>query len=387
MKEMIDFEIIWKSIHNLATEEEKIELENWLRLDTQNVRFYNKQKNLYSKGMLFHSIGPDIDKSWKKLNNSINRQRKNRLLWVSTIAASAIIIFAIFYFNSYFSIESVSILAEMHHSDIKPGSNKAVLILDDGTEYHLADSSSLSLSEGNTKITNDGSSIKYQSDRKIESQNKLKLNKLIVPRGGEFFIILSDSTKIWLNSETTLEYPVEFTGEDRIVKLEGEAFFEVTKSKKRFKVLTGEQVVEVLGTSFNISSYKEDSLIFTTLVEGKLNVSLMDNPNIKQVLLPNYQSYLYKNESIISVRQVDPSDYIAWKEGRFLFKNKTLIEIMNTLSRWYDVDITIKNEEIGKMKFTGDIKRYEFLENILTLIKQTNEITYEITKDREVTIR
>ena len=115
--------------------------------------------------------------------------------------------------------------------------------------------------------------------------------------------MLSDSTKVWLNSETILRYPVQFGQEERVVELIGEAFFEVSEDKSRaFKVLSGEQVVEVYGTSFNISSYENEALIYTTLVEGKVNVYLSDNPEMHQVLLPNYQSYLFKDEKSICYR-------------------------------------------------------------------------------------
>ena len=382
---MIDFEIIWKSIHNLASEEEIHMLEDWLNSDPGNLKYYNSQKELLTNPKSLHTHGPEIEKSWKAINDQISGKKKIRTWWVASVAAVFLISF-LFYF--YHNNSRNTIVQSEQLSDIKPGRNKAILILDDGTEYSLSDSTSLSLNEGGTAIKKEGTQIRYLSEfSKDHFPENIKYNTLKVPRGGEFYIVLSDSTKIWLNSETYLKYPVEFLSDERIVSLEGEAYFEVAHSGKPFKVFTGEQVVEVMGTSFNISSYKEDSLTYTTLIEGKVKVFLKDKPEINQTLLPNFQSYLYKSEQMISVREVDPFPFIAWKQGRFYFKQEPLSEIVHTLSRWYDIDIKIENEKIRNIKFTGNIKRYDNLENILALIKETNEISYEYTKDHEVLLK
>lgn len=386
---MIDFDIIWKDIHNLDSNEEKEKLEAWLKESPLHEEYYKRQKEIYLSGKSIHHYGPDVEKSWKNLNSKVISKRRSRLAWFSSVAAAIILaVLVIFYQDIFINQNPIySENADENQIDIGPGSNKAILVLDDGTEFKLSDTSSLNIKEGNAAINTNGSAIKYSSNLLKPESKSIKYNILKVPRGGEFFVVLSDSSKIWLNSETTLRYPVEFVSNERIVTLEGEGYFEVAHSDKPFKVITGEQVVEVLGTSFNISSYKEDALTFTTLIEGKVKVFLEDKPEIQQTLQPNYQSYLYKNEQIISIREVDPFPYIAWKEGRFFFKKKPLSEIANTLSRWYDVDIKIENTQIGNLKFTGDLKRYENLNNILTLIKETNEISYEFTDESTVTIK
>jgi ferric-dicitrate binding protein FerR (iron transport regulator) len=386
---MIDFNIIWKNIHNLATEEEKLELEIWMKEDQSHANYYKRIKKVYAKREYPQYYGPEVEKSWNNFKRKvINRKRNLNLIGISAIASILMLLWVIFKPGS--NIPQIEIEAQNEFKEevrIKPGNKKAILVLDDGTEYNLTDSSSFSLHEGNTKINRTGAAISYSKIHKKQGLKKQKYNTLKVPRGGEYFVLLSDSTKVWLNSETILRYPVEFIGGERIVNLEGEAYFEVKQNRKPFKVIADEQVVEVLGTSFNISSYKNDSLIFTTLVEGKVNVFLKENPTIKQTLLPNYQSYLYKNENMISVREVDPFPYIAWKEGRFHFKNKSLNEIMHTLSRWYAVDFIFEDENLASLKFTGDVKRYENLDKILALIQQTNELTYEFTDESTVIIR
>jgi transmembrane sensor len=209
---------------------------------------------------------------------------------------------------------------------------------------------------------------------------------LKIPRGGEFYLTLSDNTKVWLNSETTLKYPVEFAGEERRVELTGEAFFEVEKDAERpFRVVSDEQVVEVLGTSFNISSYPEDSVILTTLVEGKVNVFLGENPETSQTLLPKHQSFLARGEDRIMQREVDVSEYVAWKDGEFYFRDQSLENIMKTLSRWYDIDVVFNEPQAKDILFTGHLERYENFERILNLIQRTNEVSYS-EEGRTITI-
>ena len=268
-----------------------------------------------------------------------------------------------------------------------PGVDKAMLILDDGSTYDLYANKELSIEEGGTRINSQGTGIQYVQEK--ESTKALKYNTLKIPRGGEFFLLLSDSTRVWLNSETILRYPVQFFGDERKVELIGEAFFEVKENKEKpFIVVSNEQIVEVLGTSFNISSYKEDSIIYTTLVNGKVEVYLKDNPEIKQSLSPNYQSTLLKKEGLISQRKVDTYQYIAWKEGRFVFEYQTLGEIAKVLERWYNVDFVFANAELKDIPFSGEFLRYGDIEKIYEIIQKTGtqlkfkqtERTIEISK-------
>ncbi|MCK5347017.1 MAG: DUF4974 domain-containing protein, partial [Candidatus Heimdallarchaeota archaeon] len=133
-----------------------------------------------------------------------------------------------------------------------------------------------------------------------------------------------------------------------------------------------------LGTSFNITSYTEDSLVSTTLVEGKVSVFLKEHPEDRHVLLPNYQSNLNRNENKISQIKVDIKQYTIWKEGRFYFKDQTLAEIMRILSRWYDVNVSFENEQAKNIRFTGNLERYENFEKITALIEKTEEVEFAI---------
>jgi len=182
-----------------------------------------------------------------------------------------------------------------------------------------------------------------------------------------------------LNSDSKLRYPVSFVGDERIVELTGEAYFEVSKDKTRpFKVITDGQVVEVVGTEFNISSYSNEELIYTTLVEGQVKVYTEENPELSQTLLPGFQTYCFREEGLISKRKVDVYEYTAWKEGVFYFKNKPLVDMMKTLAKWYDIDVVFENQAKKDIRFCGELPRYDNFEKILMKIEKTYEVRFEI---------
>ncbi|MFT7034119.1 MAG: transmembrane sensor [Cyclobacteriaceae bacterium] len=260
---------------------------------------------------------------------------------------------------------------------IKPGEPKATLILGDGSSYDLSQGAGVHLNSGGAAISSQGTKIKYTENTKEEAQ--LIYNTLIIPKGGEYFLELSDGTKIWINSETTLKYPVQFVGEERNVELTGEAYFDVAHNEsKPFHVISGDQSIEVLGTEFNVSSYKDDEHIVTTLVEGKVKVYRTIASKENQILLPNQQSSMNRASGEITSKVVDPQNFIAWKSGVFYFQDQTFDSMVKVLSRWYDIDVFYENESVRDIKFTGRFKRYDDFEKVIKLIEKTDEVKFKI---------
>ena len=190
---------------------------------------------------------------------------------------------------------------------------------------------------------------------------------------------MSDGTKVWLNAETTLKYPVQFVGAERNVELTGEAYFEVAHNEsKPFHVVSGGQSIEVLGTEFNISAYKDDLNIVTTLVKGKVSVYETYTKNKNQLLKPNGQTTMNRRSGEITSKVVDPKNFIAWKSGAFYFQDKTFDGMMKVLSRWYDINVFYDNEAVREIKFTGRFKRYDDFETVKNLIEKTDEVKFEL---------
>jgi len=379
IKSIIDFEIIWKKLHIFLSGKEEKELDNWISEDKNHQKYFNNASRYYEEGSSYDLLPADPAEAFKKISPRLSERRTRHkirtLAYVSSVAASILMLVGLFILVT--REENAVILSETVQP-IESGGNKARLITSDGSYYDLSDNKDVVIREEGSKIISDGQSIQYITEKDRDS--RIYYNTIEVPKGGEFTLLLADGTKVWLNSGTTLRYPVSFSGSERVTELSGEAYFEVAKNEKMpFRVKSGDQVVEVMGTSFNISSYLEDSLITTTLVEGKVSVFLKENPEDKIILLPNYQSNLNRDLNTITRKSVDIQQYTAWKDGRFYFKDQPLSEIMKILSRWYDVNVIFENEMAKGLKFTGDLERYEDFEKILALIEKTEVVHFKIT--------
>ncbi|MEI6679889.1 MAG: FecR family protein, partial [Mariniphaga sp.] len=278
---IIDFEIIWKKINlSLTTKEEAI-LSQWLNEDSSHQKFLDDAVRYHRDGSDFADLKAASAMAWDNLAIKGSKSNNRQYKWLISAAAAAVItlLMVVTYFMPV-NKEEVNALAFSKAELIKPGTNQATLTLADGTIHDLSAKQSLVLSEGGSEIKSEGSKLQYSQKNGIKEE--VKYNTLSIPRGGEFFLQLSDGTKVWLNSESVLRYPVQFSGNERKVELSGEAFFEVSRNEKvPFLVESGEQTVKVLGTEFNISSYSENPMVYTTLVKGSVEVFANMLPDIK----------------------------------------------------------------------------------------------------------
>lgn len=264
-------------------------------------------------------------------------------------------------------------------NNIVPGTNKATLTLDNGAVFLLEEGSTLNIQNAKSN----GGQIVYSAED--QNPKKIEYHTVKTPRGGQYYIVLSDSTEIWLNSETLFRYPVEFVnGKPRKVELiYGEAYFHVSSIGSSFHVLNQGQTVEVLGTEFNISAYQNETDIYTTLVKG--NVAIGVNGQ-EQRLQPNEQSKVNASNKSMVVYQVDANAETSWRHGLFTFKGKPLKDIMKVLSRWYDVDIIFMDKKLESIKFKGVLGKNQNIEEILSIMKTNTINNYEI-KGKTITLK
>lgn len=261
-------------------------------------------------------------------------------------------------------------------ADIIPGKECAVLEMADGRQVELVPGKNLGqLQLVGAVVTNDSNCLSYQQAGKV---NQLEYNTIIIPRGGEYQLTLADGSRVWLNSGTRLRYPVNFIGEKREVYLEGEAYFEVTRSEKPFVVHGGGQNVRVLGTSFNVMAYRDEPKVQTTLVTGSVRVTLDEQSGKTVLLTPGQQAELDKNSGDITMRVVNVENYTGWKDKLFIFDEEDLETMMRKLARWYDVDISIETPDLREKIFYGVIRKYENISKILDMLKKTQNIDYSI---------
>lgn len=383
--------LIYKYLNNELTEDEVKELQAWLKKDKDNLRFF---ENIVGDWNLSNKY---IDNSKEKVlsqilsqNKSISKETPIHIaLWSGaakkvTIAAAAVI--ALFVLNLYdfgFNSDESSVVETFQ--TIESGKSKATLTLDNGKKIDLVEEQNLNLESDGTTIIGGGNSITYFN--KTSDSKKQKYNSLKTPRGGEFFITLSDSTKVWLNAESELKYPLVFLRDKRTVELKGEAFFEVAPNQNiPFQVVSGDQIIEVLGTSFNVSSYQDDTEVVTTLIEGKVKVNQNFGDKKSIILSPNEQSILNKETLKIESFKIDPAHFTSWKSGKFYFRQQKLKDITKVLSRWYDVEIFFIDSASENKRFTGRFKRYENFDHVRSIIELTEEVSF-VKKGRTVLIK
>jgi ferric-dicitrate binding protein FerR (iron transport regulator) len=316
-----------------------------------------------------------------------SKKQKIRYINFYKYAAAAILTIGLGYMltNNLFNKPSVEIPTAVNKI-IEPGTDKAILTLEDGTELTLEKGQNFKTQNANSN----GEAIVYEST-KIKSE-EIQYNYLTIPRGGQYRLVLSDKTEVWLNSETKLKYPVTFIkGKTRIVELVyGEAYFDVSPSSEnksaKFQVLNQSQLIEVLGTEFNLKAYKDDDNVYTTLVEGKIAINL--NNGKKQDLSPDQQAKWNPNTNSLSLeKDVNVYNEISWKYGVFNFNGKPLKEIMKTISRWYDVEIVFLNKKVEETEFVGVIRKNRNLEDILVNIKNFGVIKDYERKEKMVILK
>jgi ferric-dicitrate binding protein FerR (iron transport regulator) len=252
--------------------------------------------------------------------------------------------------------------------DAPPGSNKAVLILADGSAVPLDSSGSKQIGQG---IVQQGAAIRYDAGKPAQG---VSFNTLRTPPGGQFKVVLPDGTAVWLNAGSSLRYPTAFTGSVRQVRLEGEAFFEVAiNAAQPFVVEANGIKATVLGTSFNINSYPDEENLVTTLVTGSLRVN---TAKAAHLLHPGEQTVLRANGELQSRTGVNTEEFTAWKDGQFYFDNTPLTVIMRQFSRWYDVEV-IYTAPVADRQFFGVIDRKTPLAGVLKLLN-ANDIKFQI---------
>lgn len=274
-------------------------------------------------------------------------------------------------------------------TDIMPGGNRAVLILADGGQVQLDSINNGKLaSQGSISVIKAGSgSLTYRPEadgtREQEgAQNKpgsTAYNELVTPRGGQYQLTLSDGTKIWLNAASSIRYPVAFSGRERNVEVTGEVYFEVAHDAKRpFTVRVGNEIIEDLGTRFNVNAYPDEPAMRMTLLQGGIRMR-----NI--ILRPGEQAIITKSGRMTVKETADANKAIAWKNGFFAFDNASLETVMRKLSRWYDIDVVYEPGVNNDQRFSGRIDRGLALTQVLNGLKQT-KAHFRIEASRKVVI-
>jgi len=379
--------LIKKYLHNDLATEESVLLQEWLHADTENIKLLSELEaadkvftdlSIYNRIVARQKEGMELTVLTEKIKEQIRGDKKGSepiridskrsLNWIKYAAAILILLSSVYFYISQtkpiFRPSKTDYSVDL--SDIAPGTNRAILTLPNGKTIDLDNDS-----DG---IIADNTTISYADGRQIEiadtSTPQNAILTLEVPLRSHYHVTLSDGTRVWVNAGSKLHYPLRFAGNQRIVELEGEAYFEVSSLAHEipFIVKSKHQTLKVLGTKFNISAYNERTEIITTLIEGKVSLDGKDIQAAPLILIPGQQSIF--NGKHFFTREVDVEQFVAWKNGQFYFDGISPEEAFSQLAKWYDIDI-IYDGKAPKFEFFGIIDRDKNLSGVLDILRKS----------------
>ena len=372
-------ETIYQIIHSIladeATDEERRIFTEWLDASDANRAEYEKLKRLYqvtshkNKNKTFNT-----EFAWQQVHKqTISKKKTFRLpVWTRYAAMVAIIVFA---GMIYFSKQPASTIHEVNMEEF----SQPTLLLENGEKIALTEES-FSMQEKHVVIKNDAKNKLVYEPQEEEEKITIQNNHLVIPKGKTYQLLLSDGTRIWLNSETEITYPTRFVGNKREITLIGEAFFEVAKNKEKpFIVNANGMEVKVLGTSFNVSCYTADKTISTTLIEGSVSVK---TENKKTVTITPSEQFTYNRDNAkTDIRIVNTELFTSWIDGKYIFKDATLEDIVKKLQRWYDFSVNYEDESLKYNHYSLIAERETNLDQLLEVISYTSNIKLERTNN------
>lgn len=310
------------------------------------------------------------------------RPARRRRAWIPVSAAATIllsIIIGSYFFLNRSAKQSSQQLASK--DDVAPGHSRATLVLTNGKKITLTRSLNGEIAtEGQTRIDALDGQLVYQS---ASGNQETGFNTLTTARGEQspYPVVLADGTRVWLNAQSSLTFPVNFSGAERVVKLSGEAYFEVThRAAHPFKVQTAGGIVEDIGTQFNIHAYPDEKHESATLLEGAVKITTKES---SRLLKPGEQAKYRQGN--IEVRDVDTEESVAWKNGYFMFNDVALASVMQELGRWYDVDVRFEEESLKQLTFVASITRYTNISKVLQVMEMTRQVRFKI-EGRVITV-
>ena len=379
----ISASLIYRKIEGKLSVVEEERFEAWLKEGQEHREYYERMRRMYQQENVQDVGIGGIQDVWavfeKRVQGQRKIERKRRWMWVMSAAAAVAIVLCCCLFVYYRANTEQKVNVAVQK--IVPGQYNAVLEMADGSTYQLGEQQySLQEKTGN-QIKVDSTLLSYLPvNKRSDVLQDIVYNKLSVPKGGEYRIELEDGTKVWINSASRLRYPVVFSSNSREVYLEGEAYFEVQRDVDRpFIVHSGEQKVTVLGTSFGISCYASEANDYTTLVSGKVKVDF-ERGKQSFMLEPGMQVAYNKESEIAIEKKVDVAEFVAWKNGKYIFNQKRLEDILSTLSRWYDFEVFYRNEDVKEVLFSGELRRFDDFSYLLRLIERTSDVKFVIDK-------
>ena len=385
--------LYFRKLQGILDESGEQQLEAWLATQSAESReFYGRMTDspeIESALRSFYAIDEEA-----ALKDVLNRMQDNsheeqniasgtvipmRKWWRRYSVAAAILLLivgiaTVVWMTSRTADDKPALAETKYNSEALPGSDKAILQLEDGRSIVLDTASGVLAQQGNTRIKkNEQGAITYDAGGS-GNESVVTYNKIITPRGGQYQVTLPDGSKVWLNASSSLRFPVAFNGSERVVELTGEAWFDVAQQPSQpFKVqvagISQPMQVDVLGTSFNIQAYPDEPVHAATLINGKVKVV---SGNEQTTLQPAQQARVTAND--LSVVSADLEEVLAWKNGIFYLQDANIQTIMRQISRWYDVEVVYEGNV--QQQFVGKIPRTMNLSDVLKVLESTGWVHF-----------
>ena len=354
-------------------EEENVRV--WLEASQENQNAYESLMKDYLRIRWVQENVQIREEQAKKIIFSSLKKKRNLTPYYGVAASIAVLLIVTLFF---FIREDKQVVSEkLVTSEIKPIQSKAILVLSTGEQIQLTKSAQeIQEQDGSVLKIDSVMGVQYDSLSTKRAEKPI-YNKIVVPRGGEYFVTLSEGTKVWLDADSELEYPVFFSGDFREVKLKGNAYFCVTKKNdKPFVVRAGEFSLKVYGTEFNVNAYDLQN-IETVLVNGsigfKANVSTPE-----RMMEPNELAVSDSRTGLSEIHQVDIYPYIAWKNQNIVFVNERLESIMEKMARWYDVTVFFQDESLKDLRFDCNMRRYADIRDLFFFLEKTSNARFAL---------
>ena len=381
---MIDWWIIEKSFQHTLTPSETEQLQKWLEESAEHRSFYDQARNEGNR----QEPEAETYRRWRiefeKRLPSAKRNRQKRLVfyWSGAAAVLVVAITTVFWLRDRTNVPD-SPIQQLARQEQEHG--KVRLMTADGKMMNLSSAhgpDTLEIDE--TRIIKGQGELLYTQGTLPATTDSVAFNRLEVTRGAEYIVTLEDGTRVWLNADSRLGYPVRFTGGTREVELQGEAYFEVSRNEHKPFVVRSEGVrVTGLGTEFNINSRKSGE-VRTTLIKGKVQVAVDGHAPL--VLQPGEQALSDLTTGESRAGKVNIRKYTAWRHGNFCFEEATMEEIFRELSLWYDIEVVYENERLKAEKFSGYMSRAASIASVLAKIERTTYIHFSINQNK-ITVR
>ena len=357
--------LIIKDIFECLSEEDMTRLQN---LRTQlhiDDKMYERMKKMITS----QEVHERIEGERKKSNRIIKIMRYAAILVLPVVVVAYVLL----------NREDVTKLQTVSQNQVEervaiPVRRQPMLVLEDGSVLHLQ------RGKGEKEVTSNavsnGNELVYSKKDSAEKNNEVEYNTVMVPKGGEYHVVLADGTKVWFNEETSLKFPVSFVGDTREVFLEkGEIYLEVSKDKEHpFIVHTMNGDIQVLGTEFNVKCLS-DKKMETTLVKGSVQVR---TKNAEVVLEPNQQAKVGNVVNVITVTDVNVEEIICWKDNMFFFRDVELEKILDKLAEWYGFTVFYENADVKQEKFFVRVDKYAEVNKILDVISEVSNVKFKI---------